>query len=632
MQQRAQSLNQPDSSRSGVSLVSMAVILVVLGLVIGSIVSVINKRAKRTLTQESKLMLRQARREAVGFAIDRCQLLTDDPTQSHYYLNFIGHQLGKNREEVQYDVADNLEPLSGSNLYDFNGTSTGLDLSIGADTIHDLAFLIWAYGPDHQNDMSSSSAGGVTTYVQPPYSIDDDDVVDYVTWDELKTLLDHCASGGGTPEPEPEPIPTLPSEFEEPFEDPSLPDWKDPDNHFDVYEGIAGGGVNQELLITAGGAESVLLELDRTDQVKEAWELCKYNLSYDIQIKLGLDWHIRSAVQGLSFRLRKNEDSGRNEMYGISFYQEGTAGSDAIPLGIRPPDIGPQDRAVVLWKQWWDNDDHELKQTWLAYKIIIDAAQAPTNPAPSQSYPGTNGYLPDGSNYWRTDYLMRGWQWYYDTWTFTDQAVLLVRVREHEVSNVKLNDIQVFYGDCSIIFGPAHGLDTSGYSLSQQPIHRNFPRAGDSNATNWQCPTSMASYHTGCSIRLPYYPNHMYVGDANLTGETKTFPTWPPGGLVDLADPISEFTTAYRDSWNPSVDYYTMITGWTRNDSLDEAPEVLYNNSTIRDATFPSPTKDETFPDDRSEIGIHGFSAELQGDKRLYMEEFALKFQLWEWE
>ncbi len=180
---------------SGFSLVSVAVLLVVAGLIIGSMVSMFGRRVRGELALEAKRSLRQARSEIVGFVADRCQLPSANPADPGYYLNHVGHRLGRFRETAQYEPAPALAGLSGPSLANFTG-STNLRLEIpGIQTKDDLAFVLWTGGENHADEfgLTRTVNGTVVTYTLNPYAKGrNDDMVDYVVFEELKSRISSC--------------------------------------------------------------------------------------------------------------------------------------------------------------------------------------------------------------------------------------------------------------------------------------------------------------------------------------------------------------------------------------------------------------------------------------------------------
>ena len=187
--------HSPYDPQAGLSLISLAAILIVVGVILTSLVDKIKVSGERDMIQESHRMLRTARQEMVGFSAERCRLLSDNATDPLYYLNIVGHRLGRFRSDVFYEPAPQLEGLTGADFGTFNGTSTDLTLVTPTRTVHNLAFIIWSTGENHQDDLMRIEAASVVTYTQPPYEERvNDDIVDFVTFTELQN--DHLANCG----------------------------------------------------------------------------------------------------------------------------------------------------------------------------------------------------------------------------------------------------------------------------------------------------------------------------------------------------------------------------------------------------------------------------------------------------
>ena len=183
------------SSSSGFSLVAVAILLVVAGLIVNSVASLLNRRIRADFTHEAKISLRHARSEIVGFIIERCELPSANPADPDYFLNHVGRRLGRFREGTHYVPAPALAGLTGNALASFSGnTRLALDIP-GVGTVTGLAYLVWTEGANHRDELGATlyMNGGVATYVQNPYQeSQDDDLVDYVSFTELKNRIVNC--------------------------------------------------------------------------------------------------------------------------------------------------------------------------------------------------------------------------------------------------------------------------------------------------------------------------------------------------------------------------------------------------------------------------------------------------------
>lgn len=271
---------------------------------------------------------------------------------------------------------------------------------------------------------------------------------------------------------------------------------------------VAGGGkatftVMNKLKKEKDGYKQGNIWFDRKDKIDQNWRSNQHYLGYDVQVKMGTGNKLRYAALGLSFRV-KDAGSGQEANLGISFmkyqlprlrfrqtgktalsgcmpvkgessgatavvhgttkkvegeesplreaalsqvsgnFEKGenllSGGSviarvesfepfnDFIPDAIKPGCLEDKhDRTLmVLWEK---QADGTLR--WLAYKDLAHDAYVVGN----QDCPGTC----------------------YDGQIVNDLASLLMRVRETHVqgtgqSRLKVNDIQVFYGDTSEIY------------------------------------------------------------------------------------------------------------------------------------------------------------------------------------
>ena len=159
------------------------------------------------------------------------------------------------------------------------------------------------------------------------------------------------------------------------------------------------------------------LLLNKEEDIKNAWAISKY-LTYTIQTKIGWGDNLKYAASGICFRWHKV--SGKYAGYGVSFMQYAPASesNDFIPDSMKPDYKFTDDKSdrllIVLWKQYVQ--DGIEKREWLAYKDITSDLEVVYD----RTYKNLN-----------------------------DLSSLIVRVIEKNVDGMRVNDIDIFYGDAS---------------------------------------------------------------------------------------------------------------------------------------------------------------------------------------
>lgn len=406
----------------------------------------------------------------------------------------------------------------------------------------------------------------------------------------------------------------LPSVIFEIFQD--LDNWvPPPGKEIIIGEGLSSLDIHQEYAQTKKELPSetepnnslncvkeFTLLLDKADLMGQAWAITGYDLHYDAQTKVGWGYQVDYAVDGISFRLHFPEaTSTAFSAYAISFMIYDGVDDDCIPNEIKPLYPALADLPlIVLWKQ--TVVEGVIYRTWLAYKIIND------------------------------DDFIRGNQWPWDGQCVTDNSSILARIREDRNGTIKYNDIQIFFGDSSIKYGPLDGVLPKYFPILVEPPYYRTP-----NDISWDIR----------DFREVYYPEYSYSAagdpDNRLTWPPVPVPSWPSNTTFDV-------TTRYIGEWNQTHnDYFSFIAGGTsfgarQWDGFNSAEQytgamadwngtgfiVMTDNGTIRDASFTTPSSG-TFPSDRYEVGLHvlgGFKAN-SGGTRMYFDDFALEWRDW---
>ena len=170
------SLQSCAGSRSrGFTLIEMAVLLVVTGFIIATVLPRIISGTKKDLMIEGKRIVRTAREEVLGFYVTNKKL----PTSSEFTTS-IGHRIGRRKSKLVYHY---------SNDFDLNAT-----LPDGKNP-GPIAFWVVSSGENHafeDADSYNSSDIAISYYDENGF----DDIVDFVTKDYLESLTTEDNSSG----------------------------------------------------------------------------------------------------------------------------------------------------------------------------------------------------------------------------------------------------------------------------------------------------------------------------------------------------------------------------------------------------------------------------------------------------
>ena len=158
--------NFSDSWRNGFTLVEMAVLLVVTGFIIATVLPRIISGTKKDLMIESKRIVRTAREEVLGWYVSHNGTLPDHGN----FTTMIGHRVGRFKSDLKYNY--------------YNGTGLSVTLPDDEDP-GDVAFWVVSPGENHagENDYNASHIT-IKYYDETGF----DDIVDFVTKDYLLSL------------------------------------------------------------------------------------------------------------------------------------------------------------------------------------------------------------------------------------------------------------------------------------------------------------------------------------------------------------------------------------------------------------------------------------------------------------
>jgi len=162
--------NFSDSWRNGFTLVEMAVLLVVTGFIIATVLPRIISGTKKDLMIESKRIVRTAREEVLGWYIASNPHSLPNSTQ---FNESIGHRIGRRKSPLTYHHSD---------AFDLNATLPD------KENPGPIAFWVVSPGENHVfdggNDYNASDSIIISYYDPDEF----DDIVDFVTTDYLGRL------------------------------------------------------------------------------------------------------------------------------------------------------------------------------------------------------------------------------------------------------------------------------------------------------------------------------------------------------------------------------------------------------------------------------------------------------------
>ncbi len=148
------------SIKNGFTLIEMSVVMVVLGIVIGTIAPLLISQIKQDRIREVREVVRVARDEIVGFARVNGRL----PTRTEFSSQ-IGHTIDPWRKELFYLPAEGM--TGPDDLCDDIDSIAGLSIEVpGRDQdVLRAGFIVGSKGSNHESNTYFSS-NGVNTLIQ----------------------------------------------------------------------------------------------------------------------------------------------------------------------------------------------------------------------------------------------------------------------------------------------------------------------------------------------------------------------------------------------------------------------------------------------------------------------------------
>lgn len=177
----------------GFTLIEMAIVLVVMGLIVGTIVPLLVTQSKTARLKEARDILRTARDEIIGYAYHNDRCLPAD-------LDAIGHSKDPWGNELFYRPANETICGTTTDICSSGLKNTSLNMTIPDQpnpdkTISNVAFVLASSGPNYnlQIDNATNSVKAYR-YGEKINGKEFDDLYDYVS---LGQLCPSPSSGGG---------------------------------------------------------------------------------------------------------------------------------------------------------------------------------------------------------------------------------------------------------------------------------------------------------------------------------------------------------------------------------------------------------------------------------------------------
>ncbi|MBU1196232.1 MAG: hypothetical protein KKE62_17205 [Proteobacteria bacterium] len=285
-----------------------------------------------------------------------------------------------------------------------------------------------------------------------------------------------------------------------------------------------------------------ILPLSKNAELAAKWTSTQKFLNYTIQVKTVWGDQLDYGASGICFRWHQPQ-AGKYAGYGISYVRYDSSlntYNDMIPDDIKPEFHGTREKndrlLLVLWEQYIQGGAQQRR--WLAYKDITDDSNVKKS---------SNG-------------------------TPRDLSSLFVRVREKRVENVKLNDIEIYYGNASL----AGQVSDNQYNNTVRDEYN--PTFGTGSNT----------------IKWPVF-------------DIRNWKDCPNGPLTITCDEADAFTLVDNVSVAAAPVKAAVSTNyWIVNPNAEQT--LLKNSFTIRTSRFTTPDGDSFgTQSDRSEIGLHVF-------------------------
>jgi prepilin-type N-terminal cleavage/methylation domain-containing protein len=185
------------SNETGFTLVEMAIVIVIIGILLGLGAGMIGPLTQRMKTTETKETVNSSIEAVIGFSATNTRL----PTAAQFpgILRSLNDSWNK---PIRYSFDNNLTAASSI----CGRTATNISITNNGTVYNNIAFVVTSSGPNYNNQTTGGGAGpaAITTYGPGTAGIDGyggdfnrpeayDDIVKWVTLPELQTKIG-CAT------------------------------------------------------------------------------------------------------------------------------------------------------------------------------------------------------------------------------------------------------------------------------------------------------------------------------------------------------------------------------------------------------------------------------------------------------
>ncbi|WP_028586335.1 hypothetical protein [Desulfocurvus vexinensis] len=192
------------------TLVEMALILLLFGVLLATVLPRLLSDIKTDKTREGKASVSEAREELIGYALVNTMLPAADVTGTvpavPGSIKARQDTWGQGLTYVLPNANATGQTLADTSLCDFDGTTLSYTDPAGKTTV-DVAFIVASKGLNAMNDLAGIGTGTVTARSFGADSavnagLEFDDVAEFVTLDYIKSRMD-CSGSGPGPGPGP---------------------------------------------------------------------------------------------------------------------------------------------------------------------------------------------------------------------------------------------------------------------------------------------------------------------------------------------------------------------------------------------------------------------------------------------
>ena len=180
---------------NGFSLIEMAIILVIIGLIAGTITPLLVSQIKQEKVSAGRDIVRLARDEIIGYFQSNGHLPANGT--DYAFPAGLGHGSDPWTKQIFY------KPLSNAADQNFDICNTSLDLDTDglaidvpnqSSTLKNIAFVVGSEGENYTRDtVLTDSPIEIQSYDPDSY----DDIVEYITLNHLQNRIDCSVEGGG---------------------------------------------------------------------------------------------------------------------------------------------------------------------------------------------------------------------------------------------------------------------------------------------------------------------------------------------------------------------------------------------------------------------------------------------------